>query len=37
MKIKLTEITDFVRFTYFEPDKFIPLHDPRFIGNEKNT
>ena len=28
-------ITDFIRSTFQEPTDFIPLHDPRFIGNEK--
>lgn len=28
-------LTDFIRSTFQEPDDFIPLHDPRFIGNEK--
>ena len=28
-------ITDFIRSTFNEPNDFIPLHDPRFIGNEK--
>lgn len=28
-------ITDFIRSTFNEPTDFIPLHDPRFIGNEK--
>lgn len=28
-------IVDFVRSTFQEPTSFIPLHDPRFIGNEK--
>ncbi len=28
------QITDFVRSTFQEPEDFIPLHDPRFIGNE---
>lgn len=28
-------LTDFVRKVYHEPEAFIPLHDPRFIGNEK--
>ncbi len=28
-------ITDFIRSTFQEPSDFIPLHDPRFIGNEK--
>lgn len=26
---------DFIRSTFQEPTEFIPLHDPRFIGNEK--
>jgi predicted AAA+ superfamily ATPase len=28
-------ITDFIRSIYQAPNEFIPLHDPRFIGNEK--
>ena len=32
---KLSSITDFIRSTFHEPTEFIPLHDPRFIGNEK--
>ena len=28
------EITSFIRATFHEPAAFIPLHDPRFIGNE---
>lgn len=28
-------IIDFIRSTFQEPKDFIPLHDPRFIGNEK--
>jgi len=28
-------ITDFIRSAFKEPADFIPLHDPRFIGNEK--
>jgi dTDP-4-amino-4,6-dideoxygalactose transaminase len=32
---KLKTITDFIRSTFQEPADFIPLHDPRFIGNEK--
>lgn len=28
-------IIDFIRSTFNEPEEFIPLHDPRFIGNEK--
>ncbi|MCK9220802.1 MAG: LegC family aminotransferase [Bacteroidales bacterium] len=31
---KLKTIIDFIRSTFQEPTKFIPLHDPRFIGNE---
>jgi perosamine synthetase len=26
---------EFIRFLFQEPNEFIPLHDPRFIGNEK--
>lgn len=29
------QLTTFIRSTFFEPEAFIPLHDPRFIGNEK--
>ncbi len=29
------KITNFIRSTFQEPKEFIPLHDPRFIGNEK--
>ena len=32
---KLKPILDFIRSTFQEPTEFIPLHDPRFIGNEK--
>jgi aminotransferase in exopolysaccharide biosynthesis len=28
-------LVDFIRSTFQEPTGFIPLHDPRFIGNEK--
>lgn len=28
-------LCSFVRTTFLEPTAFIPLHDPRFIGNEK--
>ncbi len=28
-------LIDFIRSTFHEPSEFIPLHDPRFIGNEK--
>lgn len=31
----LQHLTDFIRSTFNEPTDFIPLHDPRFIGNEK--
>ncbi len=30
-----SKLTDFIRSTFQEPSEFIPLHDPRFIGNEK--
>jgi perosamine synthetase len=30
-----SELISFIRSTFHEPDEFIPLHDPRFIGNEK--
>jgi len=29
------EIVTFIRQTFNEPQAFIPLHEPRFIGNEK--
>ena len=29
------QILEFVRSTFHEPSEFIPLHDPRFIGNER--
>lgn len=29
------KLVDFIRSTFQEPTEFIPLHDPRFIGNEK--
>lgn len=32
---KLKLAIDFIRSTFQEPTEFIPLHDPRFIGNEK--
>jgi len=31
----LNNLTNFIRTTFNEPTDFIPLHDPRFIGNEK--
>ena len=31
----LISLTDFIRTTFGEPKDFIPLHDPRFVGNEK--
>jgi len=33
--LNLKSLTDFIRSTFQEPTDFIPLHDPRFIGNEK--
>jgi perosamine synthetase len=32
---KIKELISFVRQVYNEPSAFIPLHEPRFIGNEK--
>lgn len=32
---KLEPIISFIRSTFHESSDFIPLHDPRFIGNEK--
>lgn len=32
---KLKTLVEFIRSTFQEPTEFIPLHDPRFIGNEK--
>jgi aminotransferase in exopolysaccharide biosynthesis len=32
---KLQEIVNFIRQTFKESEAFIPLHEPRFIGNEK--
>lgn len=29
------DLVDFIRKTYKTHDKFIPLHEPRFVGNEK--
>lgn len=29
------ELISFIRATFHEPEAFIPLHDPRFIGNER--
>ena len=29
------QIISFIRSTFHEPEEFIPLHDPRFIGNER--
>src|SRR5690554_5230713 len=29
------QLASFIRATFHEPEAFIPLHDPRFIGNEK--
>jgi len=30
----MQNLTNFIRSTFQEPQDFIPLHDPRFIGNE---
>ncbi|MFT4600278.1 MAG: perosamine synthetase [Arenicella sp.] len=30
-----SELVDFIRIAYGEPKNFIPLHEPRFIGNER--
>lgn len=32
----MQKIVDFIKQT-FNTQEFIPLHEPRFIGNEKNT
>jgi aminotransferase in exopolysaccharide biosynthesis len=32
---KINEIVSFVRATFDKPKEFIPLHEPRFRGNEK--
>lgn len=32
---KPDHLINFIRTLYHEPEAFIPLHDPRFIGNEK--
>ena len=29
------QLISFIRSTFHEPSEFIPLHDPRFIGNER--
>lgn len=31
----INSLIKFIRSTFHEPTEFIPLHDPRFIGNEK--
>ena len=31
----LSEITTFIRSVFQEPEKFIPLHVPRLLGNER--
>ena len=33
--IDYSQITSFIRTTFNDPEGFIPLHDPRFIGNER--
>ncbi len=30
-----SKVTEFIRSVFIEPDQFIPLHEPRFWGNEK--
>src|SRR5665648_696624 len=35
MQSKFAEIIRFIREKYNTPEGFIPLHEPRFIGNEK--
>lgn len=35
MKINFQEIVEFIRKEFGEPNDFIPLHAPLFIGNEK--
>ena len=32
-----SQLASFIRSTFSEPTEFIPLHDPRFIGNEKKV
>lgn len=32
---KYNKLSSFIRSTFEVPEAFIPLHDPRFIGNEK--
>lgn len=32
---KYKQIVDFIRQIFHEPEAFIPLHEPRFVGNEK--
>ena len=32
---KYKEVVDFIRSIYNQPDGFIPLHEPRFVGNER--
>lgn len=31
----MEKLIDFIRSTFYEAEAFIPLHDPRFIGNER--
>lgn len=33
--IDFKQVTDFIRKTFKEPIDFIPLHDPRFLGKER--
>lgn len=32
---QIKSLIEFIRSTFQEPTEFIPLHDPRFIGNKK--
>ena len=34
MDIRITKTIDFIRNLY-NSDNFIPLHEPKFLGNEK--
>lgn len=36
MTTEYKQLIDFIRITFGDLMDFIPLHDPRFIGNEKN-
>jgi hypothetical protein len=32
---RFSDIVQFIRTTFHQPEGFLPLHEPRFIGNEK--